>query len=254
MNAEIILILQYVVLGVLILFGMNIIINLYKNKPTWGQVRIMGIPFVFFLWIQVIFWIVMAESLYSIVSFIANIPIWIDILISIIILGMILIVFFKVSKNTKFNKALFIPVVLIPLGFPGISVVAKAVKLGSMEITKTSGFYIVKNINFLKPNFAKVVKEAPNQIGVYIFRLNGKVVYIGRAIEQRKGQATSGLRKRLQEHYRGSSTGKQELNKYKDKLNVHIIPLKSIDEAKKLEAKLIKKYDTVNQGFNKRYE
>lgn len=40
-----------------------------------------------------------------------------------------------------------------------------------------------------KANSFQVVKEvAPNQIGVYIMSLKGKVMYVGRAIEDRPGQ------------------------------------------------------------------
>ena len=105
-----------------------------------------------------------------------------------------------------------------------------------------------------KPNFQKVVKNAPNEIGVYIVRLNGAVKYIGRAIEQRDGQSTRGLRKRLMEHFRGSSTGKKELFKYKNEINIAIKKCKSVAEAIAKEAELIKKHNTVKKGWNKRYE
>jgi excinuclease UvrABC nuclease subunit len=79
-------------------------------------------------------------------------------------------------------------------------------------------------------------------------------MYVGRAIEDRKGQSTKGLRKRLKEHFRCDTNGKKELCEYKDELNLEILPLKTVDEAKRMEAKLIKKYDTVESGWNKRYE
>ena len=103
-------------------------------------------------------------------------------------------------------------------------------------------------------NFEAIVKKSPNKIGVYIAKLNGKVVYIGRAIENRPGQSPSGLRKRLQEHWRGASAGNKKLYKFRDKLKIELKPCKSVEATKKLEAKLIRKYNTVEKGWNKRYE
>ena len=105
-----------------------------------------------------------------------------------------------------------------------------------------------------KGNFEAIVKKAPNQVGVYIAKLDGKVVYVGRAVEDRPGQSPSGLRKRLQEHWRGASAGKTELYQHRDKINISIKPCDSVEEAKELEAKLIRQYDTVNNGWNDRYE
>lgn len=103
-------------------------------------------------------------------------------------------------------------------------------------------------------NFEAVKDSAPNQIGVYVMSLNGTVMYVGRAVENRPNQSSSGLRKRLQEHWRGATAGKPELAKHKHDLNVRIIPCKTVDEAKALEAKLIRKHDTVDNGWNLRYE
>ena len=105
----------------------------------------------------------------------------------------------------------------------------------------------------LKNNFKSVVNNAPNKIGVYIARLEGKVKYVGRAIENRDSQSTSGLRKRLQEHYRGGHTGSESMFTYKDEINIETITTDTVDEAKELEARLIRKFDTVNDGWNKCY-
>lgn len=102
--------------------------------------------------------------------------------------------------------------------------------------------------------FSDVAKEAPNQVGVYIAYLDGNPAYVGRAIEERPDQATFGLRKRLQEHFRGSSTGKSELFANRDNLNFEIIPCQSVQEAKQLEGLLIEKYNMVENGWNKRNE
>jgi excinuclease UvrABC nuclease subunit len=103
-------------------------------------------------------------------------------------------------------------------------------------------------------NFERVVNMAPNQVGVYIAKLDGKVVYVGRAIENRPGQSPCGLRKRLQEHWRGASAGKGNLYQHRDSIDISIKPCSSVDEAKQLEARLIRQHDTVANGWNDRYE
>jgi len=105
-----------------------------------------------------------------------------------------------------------------------------------------------------KGKFESVVNSAPNEIGVYIVELDGKIVYVGRAIENRHDQKTKGLRKRLQEHWRNATNGNKKIYKYRDQIDVEIRICKTADEAKKLEAKLIRKYNTVEDGWNKRYE
>lgn len=109
---------------------------------------------------------------------------------------------------------------------------------------------VVKNIN----SFENVKDRAPNQIGVYIMSLNGKVKYVGRAIEDRPGQSTKGLRKRLQEHWRGAANCKPELFQYRNQITVSLKVCQTVAQAKALEARLIRQYDTVQNGWNLRYE
>lgn len=108
----------------------------------------------------------------------------------------------------------------------------------------------VKSMN----SFENVKDRAPNQVGVYIMSLKGKVMYVGRAIEDRPGQSTKGLRKRLQEHWRGAANCKPELFQYRDQLTVSLKICQTVEEAKALEARLIRQYDTVRNGWNLRYE
>ncbi|HQM86062.1 MAG TPA: GIY-YIG nuclease family protein [bacterium] len=103
-------------------------------------------------------------------------------------------------------------------------------------------------------SFESVKDRAPNEIGVYIMSHDGKVKYIGRAIEDRPGQSTKGLRKRLQEHWRGAANCKPELHKHRKEITVKTRICNSVEEAKDLEARLIRKYDTVENGWNLRYE
>jgi hypothetical protein len=85
-------------------------------------------------------------------------------------------------------------------------------------------------------------------------RLDKKIMYVGRAIEQRENQSTFGLRKRLQEHWRGADNCKIELFQNRSKLFTSITLCSSMEEAINLESQLIRKYDTVNNGWNLRYE
>jgi len=66
------------------------------------------------------------------------------------------------------------------------------------SLTKIAGAAVNKATSF---EFFK--DKAPNQIGVYLMKHEGRVKYVGRAIEDRPGQSTKGLRKRLQEHWGG---------------------------------------------------
>lgn len=111
-----------------------------------------------------------------------------------------------------------------------------------------------KNIVRRKGNFERVKESAPNQVGVYTAEYNGRIMYVGRAIENRQNQSTKGLRKRLQEHWRGAASGKRELFLHRDELNINLHICDTVEEARALEALLIRKYDTVNNGWNLRNE
>ncbi len=96
--------------------------------------------------------------------------------------------------------------------------------------------------------------EAPNEVGVYVLKHDGKPVYVGRAIEDRPNQSTSGLRKRLQEHARGASSN--DIREHRENLTVELYPTGSADAAKSLEARKIEELKTErdNGGWNKRIE
>ena len=117
------------------------------------------------------------------------------------------------------------------------------------SLTKMAGAAVNKATSF---EFIK--DKAPNQIGVYLMKHEGRVKYVGRAIEDRPGQSTKGLRKRLQEHWRGAANCKPELHKHRKEISVSARICETVEEAKQLEAELIRKHDTVNNGWNLRYE
>ena len=110
----------------------------------------------------------------------------------------------------------------------------------------------------LKDAAAKLPEDggAPNAPGVYVFKVDGKPVYVGRAIEDRPDQATKGLRKRLQEHARGANTSSDDIRNHREALTVEFYSTGSTDAAKALEARKIKELGTHKDdgGWNKRME
>lgn len=84
-------------------------------------------------------------------------------------------------------------------------------------------------------------------VGLYRAKLNGKVVYIGRAIEYNNG----GLRKRLTDYVRSSESSRgtnssNNMNTYKDNLYIDVLIVGENEEAanltRKLEIMMIGKY------------
>lgn len=89
--------------------------------------------------------------------------------------------------------------------------------------------------------------DLPNEVGLYRAKLNGKVVYIGRAIEYSNG----GLRKRLRDYTRASNSARKHgsgrlMNEHQDELRIEILIVgNSEDDAKltrELERAFIAKY------------
>lgn len=84
-------------------------------------------------------------------------------------------------------------------------------------------------------------------VGVYRAWLNGKIIYIGRAIEWNNG----GFRKRLSDYTRDSDSARKHksgrnMYEHRDKLKIDIIIIGSDEESAKgatqLEARLVAKY------------
>lgn len=83
-------------------------------------------------------------------------------------------------------------------------------------------------------------------VGLYRAKLNGEVVYIGRAIECR-----GGLRKRLTDYVRSSDSSRgtnssNNMNLHKDRLHIDVLIVGEDEEAamatRKLEVMMIGKY------------
>jgi len=119
-------------------------IQIFRGRPSWGQVRSMGTPLIMFTWINIIFGLVLFEGLYGIVGFIINTPLWIDIILMIIIFSFTMMVYCKLCHRDTFKPKLFATLVLIPLGIPGIHLTGKLVRIGAVEIVQHGMFYVPK--------------------------------------------------------------------------------------------------------------
>jgi len=109
----------------------------FKGKASWGQLRRIGVPFSIFLWIQIIFALVLASDAFAIISYIIDLPIWVDLTISVGLLLIVLYIYFKLLKRETFKASAFVPLVLIPLSVPGLGYIGKSVKTGAITMSET---------------------------------------------------------------------------------------------------------------------
>jgi len=187
MDTDWIVIIFYSVLLILLLSGFMFVIQVFRGRVSWGQARAMGISATLFLWIEVIFFLVVFESAFGIVSFIVDLPFWVDLLIALMIFLLIGGIFLKLLKRKTFKPALFLLIVLIPLGIPGIHMVAKISKVGGIEIIQKYGMYFVKS----STSKVDVAKHLWPQIKTTII---GKVKFENSHLKGRLGDRLSALR------------------------------------------------------------
>ncbi len=150
-------------------------IQAFRDKVSWGQARIMGIPFSIFLWIQGIFILVLGADAFALISYIINLPIWIDILIFAVLLLVIFGIFLKLLSRDTFKPVLFINLILIPLSIPGIGYIGKMTKTGAITLTETPiiKFATTKTMRKMSPAFRQgddtsiktvILLSAPGQV------------------------------------------------------------------------------------------
>lgn len=103
-----------------------------------------------------------------------------------------------------------------------------------------------KSVGMLR-NVQGNISYLNKSVGLYRAKLNGEVVYIGRAIEYNNG----GLRKRLTDYVRSSESSRgtnssNNMNTYKDNLYIEVLIVGEDEEAamatRKLEVMMIGKY------------
>lgn len=61
-----------------------------------------------------------------------------------IIIMAVIFIYRSLSQRTTFNKAMFIALFAVPLGFPSASIVSKLTKIGMIEVSEKIGFFYVK--------------------------------------------------------------------------------------------------------------
>ena len=78
----------------------------------------MGVPMAVFFWMNAIYGLVLFEGVFGLVSIILELPMWTDILIFVVILGMTMTVYFKLLHRNKFKPILLQLCFLVRLVFP----------------------------------------------------------------------------------------------------------------------------------------
>ena len=118
----------YFVIGiVLILISLFFSIQFFRERCLWGRARYMGIPASVFVWMTIIYHLALFEGVYGVVGFILDLPIWIDIFLFLVILGLSMTVYFMLIHREKFKPTLFMTAFLVPLSIPGLHTAAKLI-------------------------------------------------------------------------------------------------------------------------------
>ncbi len=155
MNASIIVTIFNGIIILLLILMLIYTVRAFLGRASWGQVRYMGGTAAIFLWIEIVFYLVVFESAFSIVSFIIDLPLWVDLLVLLIIIILISSIFIKASHRDKFKKKLFIALILVPLGIPGVQSIGKLFKIGSIEIVEKEAIHLVKESQLVGKNTLK---------------------------------------------------------------------------------------------------
>ena len=113
------------------------VVTAFMGKPSWGQMRVMGVTLALFGWINALFYFAVFQSALGLISFILNFPIWIDIVFSLLLFIAGSIIFIQLSGRSTFKPAAFMAVVLVPLSISGVSIIGTAAKDGSLLVSKT---------------------------------------------------------------------------------------------------------------------
>ena len=134
----------YGLVAALVLYTLFLSVQVFRRRITWGQARYMGIPFTAFVWIQFVFYLVIFEGAFGVVSLFYNMPFWLDLIIILLIVGVVGYVYVQLTKRATFKPRLFVPLVLIPLGIPGGHLLAELTQIGAVEIVQTGAISFLK--------------------------------------------------------------------------------------------------------------
>jgi hypothetical protein len=134
----------YAFLLILLLYSLYSAVQTFRERVSWGKARIMGVPFSLFIWLQIVFYLVLLDATYSVVGLLLWTPLWADLAVS---LGIILLawwIFWRLSKRSTFKRQLFIPLVMVPLGVPGVHVIGQVAQTGVIEVSQKVGIGVLK--------------------------------------------------------------------------------------------------------------
>lgn len=134
----------YVFLAALLAYQLYHAVGIFRGRVSWGQVRVMGVSFSLFIWIQIVFGLVLFDAAYSVASLFIQTPLWIDLIISLGIILLIFWIFWRLSQRPKFKPKLFIALVMVPLGIPALHVIGRMTQIGAIEISQKAGIAILK--------------------------------------------------------------------------------------------------------------
>jgi hypothetical protein len=129
----------------LVLIGcLYLAIQTFRRRVSWGQARVMGVPFAIFVWIQVLFYLALLDGVYNFAAIVFATPIWLDLSITVLAIAAALFLFWKLHSRPTFKPRLFIALVLMPLGIPGTAMVARLTKVGAVEVSSVAGVALLK--------------------------------------------------------------------------------------------------------------
>ena len=163
------------------------VVTAFMGKPSWGQMRVMGVTLALFGWINALFYFAVFQSALGLISFILNFPIWIDIVFSLLLFIAGSIIFIQLSGRSTFKPAAFMAVVLVPLSISGVSIIGTAAKDGSLLVSKTLyGLLVIpkviahdiQDISKLKIGDLKEVPKLPTSKGGSIEKEVSKITKI----------------------------------------------------------------------------
>ena len=109
------------------LIGLLFAILAFRNRIRWGSARRMGVPAIIFSWMGFIYWLVLFEGAYGLVSILLDFPFWIDIVLFLVILALSMTIYFRLLHRKKFKPAIFSAMFLLPLSIPGVHTAAKLI-------------------------------------------------------------------------------------------------------------------------------
>lgn len=134
----------YVFLFFLLLYSLFTAVKAFRGRISWGKARVMGVPFAFFVWIQITFYLLLLDAAYSLVGLILRTPLWLDLAISLGIIVLAWWIFWRLSKRSTFKRYLFFSLVMVPLGIPGAHVVGQVAQTGAIEVSQKVGIGFLK--------------------------------------------------------------------------------------------------------------